>query len=89
MALLTSLNQRLLSRRTLLSSGAAAGLSAVLLPLVSEAADVIGATIGEIRPFKAEIPEAALTDLRRRLAETRWPDGETVTDRSQVLSPTG
>jgi len=87
MALLTSLNQRLLSRRTLLSSGAAVGLSAVLLPLVSEAADVIGATIGEIRPFKAEIPEAALTDLRRRLAETRWPDGETVTDRSQGVEP--
>lgn len=87
MALLTSLNQRLLSRRALLSAGAAAGLSAVLLPLPSEAADVIGAAAGEIRPFKAEIPEATLTDLRRRLAETRWPDGETVTDRSQGVEP--
>lgn len=87
MALLTSLNQRLLSRRALLSAGAAAGLSAVLLPLPSEAADVIGAAAGEIRPFKAEIPEATLTDLRRRLAEIRWPDGETVTDRSQGVEP--
>jgi len=36
-----------------------------------------------IRPFKAHVPETALTDLRRRLAATRWPDKETVADRSQ------
>ncbi|MGH2529494.1 MAG: epoxide hydrolase N-terminal domain-containing protein, partial [Actinomycetota bacterium] len=27
-----------------------------------------------IRPFRIEIPEAALDDLRDRLARTRWPD---------------
>ena len=27
-----------------------------------------------IRPFKIEIPDAALADLRERLARTRWPD---------------
>jgi len=37
----------------------------------------------EIRPFHADIPEEALADLRRRLAATRWPDQETVGDRSQ------
>ena len=36
-----------------------------------------------IRPFQVQVPEAALADLRRRIAETRWPDKETVTDRSQ------
>jgi len=36
-----------------------------------------------IRPFQVHVPEAALVDLRRRIAETRWPDRETVTDRSQ------
>ncbi|PTL78841.1 epoxide hydrolase family protein [Vitiosangium sp. GDMCC 1.1324] len=36
-----------------------------------------------IRPFRIHIPEAALVDLRRRLEATRWPDRETVTDRSQ------
>jgi hypothetical protein len=36
-----------------------------------------------IRPFRVKIPEEALVDLRRRLASTRWPDQETVTDRSQ------
>ena len=36
-----------------------------------------------IRPFKVKIPQAALDDLRRRIAATRWPDKETVDDRSQ------
>jgi hypothetical protein len=27
-----------------------------------------------VQPFRAEAPEADLDDLRRRLAETRWPD---------------
>ncbi|PAQ10554.1 epoxide hydrolase family protein [Mesorhizobium temperatum] len=38
-----------------------------------------------IRPFKAQVPQAALEDLRRRIAETRWPDRETVNDRSQGI----
>src|SRR5262245_23152497 len=37
----------------------------------------------DIRPFRISVPQAALVDLRRRLAATRWPDQETVTDRSQ------
>jgi pimeloyl-ACP methyl ester carboxylesterase len=36
-----------------------------------------------IRSFHVNIPEAALTDLRRRLDATQWPDQETVTDESQ------
>ncbi|HEY8521076.1 MAG TPA: epoxide hydrolase [Gammaproteobacteria bacterium] len=36
-----------------------------------------------VRPFRAHFPEEALVDLRRRLAATRWPDKETVDDRSQ------
>jgi pimeloyl-ACP methyl ester carboxylesterase len=38
---------------------------------------------GQIRPFKFSAPEEALVDLRRRIATTRWPDRETVTDGSQ------
>ena len=37
----------------------------------------------DIRPFKVQIPEEQLVDLRRRLAATRWPDKETVADQSQ------
>src|SRR6266480_442539 len=37
----------------------------------------------EIRSFRVEFPEAELTDLRRRVNATRWPERETVTDDSQ------
>jgi pimeloyl-ACP methyl ester carboxylesterase len=37
----------------------------------------------EIRPFRFHVPEEALVDLRQRIAATRWPDKETVTDQSQ------
>jgi pimeloyl-ACP methyl ester carboxylesterase len=37
----------------------------------------------EIRPFHVEFPEAELTELRRRIAATRWPERETVSDDSQ------
>jgi pimeloyl-ACP methyl ester carboxylesterase len=36
-----------------------------------------------IRPFAIEVPEEDLTELRRRLAGTRWPSQELVSDRSQ------
>ena len=37
----------------------------------------------DIRPFHVDIPQQALDDLRRRVAATRWPTKELVTDRSQ------
>src|SRR5262245_963975 len=36
-----------------------------------------------IRPFRVDIPEEALVDLRNRLAATRLPEKETVSDYSQ------
>jgi pimeloyl-ACP methyl ester carboxylesterase len=36
-----------------------------------------------IRPFRVTVPEAELTELRRRINATRWPERETVTDASQ------
>jgi pimeloyl-ACP methyl ester carboxylesterase len=36
-----------------------------------------------IRQFHANVPEAELTELRRRINATRWPERETVTDASQ------
>src|SRR5678815_213876 len=36
-----------------------------------------------IRPFRVNVPEADLTELRRRINATRWPDRELVTDASQ------
>jgi pimeloyl-ACP methyl ester carboxylesterase len=36
-----------------------------------------------IRPFHVNVPEAELTELRRRINNTRWPERETVTDATQ------
>src|SRR5262245_50474588 len=36
-----------------------------------------------IRPFRVEFPDSALADLKQRLAATRLPDRETVSDFSQ------
>ena len=41
------------------------------------------AEAGAIRPFHVSFPEAELTDLRRRVNATRWPERETVTDATQ------
>jgi pimeloyl-ACP methyl ester carboxylesterase len=36
-----------------------------------------------IRPFRIDVPQEAVDDMRRRIAATRWPEHETVTDDSQ------
>jgi pimeloyl-ACP methyl ester carboxylesterase len=36
-----------------------------------------------IRPFLVNVPEAELTELRKRIKATRWPERETVADASQ------
>ncbi len=37
----------------------------------------------EVRPFRINVPEEDLVELRRRVLATRWPDKETVADPSQ------
>ena len=37
----------------------------------------------DVRPFRVDIPEEKLTELRRRIDATRWPTKEPVSDRSQ------
>jgi pimeloyl-ACP methyl ester carboxylesterase len=37
----------------------------------------------QIRPFKVNVPEAELTELRRRILATQWPERETVPDATQ------
>jgi len=37
----------------------------------------------EIRPFRVDMPDDAIADLRRRIAAVRWPSRELVDDRSQ------
>jgi pimeloyl-ACP methyl ester carboxylesterase len=58
----------------IVSAGAAS-----LLPLHP----VSAAKNDEIRPFRVNIPNDELVDLRKRVLATRWPDKETVNDPSQ------
>ncbi len=37
----------------------------------------------EVRPFRFDVPQEAIDDLRRRIEATRWPSKELVEDRSQ------
>src|SRR5258708_13590900 len=36
-----------------------------------------------LRPFRVDMPDEAIADLRRRIAATRWPSRELAADRSQ------
>src|SRR5215207_5733509 len=44
---------------------------------------VLNAATATIRPFRIDVPEADLVDLRQRIVAMRWPEQETVTDASQ------
>ena len=78
-----------LHRRTVLAALAAAGAFGLdasatpgtSAPVRSDAAEGDDA----IRPFRVNIPEEQLVDLRRRVLATRWPDRETVNDQSQGI----
>jgi len=59
--------------------GIVAASASSLLPL----RPVSAANDDEIRPFHIDFPEQELIELRRRVAATRWPDKETVTNDSQ------
>jgi len=66
------------SRRQFLTTAALAG-SAGLMP-----ERLLAATTPDgVRPFRIHVSDAAIADLRRRIAATRWPDKETVDDQSQ------
>jgi pimeloyl-ACP methyl ester carboxylesterase len=67
-----------LNRRGFLAGSVAVG-AANVFPAAARAAIEDNA----IRPFRVDIPEEQLVDLRRRIAATRWPDRETVADQSQ------
>jgi pimeloyl-ACP methyl ester carboxylesterase len=44
----------------------------------------VGATASDaVLPFRVNFSDAELTELRRRISATRWPDQETVADQSQ------
>ena len=66
------------TRRDLLTTAAIAG-TAAFIPSALYAASGSEA----VRPFQVSFPQRDLDDLRRRVAATRWPDKETVSDTTQ------
>ena len=80
------------SRRQFMRVAAAAGGAGVLsagmgnsaLGSAAESAQMAFPTATrEVTPFKVHVPQAALDDLKKRLANTRWPYKEPVSDWSQ------
>jgi pimeloyl-ACP methyl ester carboxylesterase len=69
----------------LLAPSMAAGDAPSNLPSGTDALQTGTAKAGEIRPFRVNVPTEDLADLRRRIAATRWPDRETVSDQSQGI----
>jgi len=67
-----------MSRRAMLQAGAGTAIAATGLASVGKAFG-----IPAITPFRYHAPQSALDDLRRRLAQARWPEREPVGDWSQ------
>jgi pimeloyl-ACP methyl ester carboxylesterase len=83
------------SRREFLHAAAVATAGAATLPAAfmpasarantdKAAAELVLVPATEaVTPFQVHVPEAALDDLKRRLADTRWPNKEPLADWSQ------
>src|SRR5262245_37825892 len=69
-----------LTTRTAIASLA---LATVTIPVVAGDGAAAKENPTAIRPFQFHASEEALTDLRRRITATRWPEKETVSDQSQ------
>jgi pimeloyl-ACP methyl ester carboxylesterase len=78
---MTGIEQSTVHPRSFLA-GSAAAISLALVLLAPCHAQPRAETTA-IRPFHAHVSDAALTDLRRRIRATRWPDQETIADPSQ------
>jgi len=78
-------------RRSLIANAVAAAFSLILLatPCYVHSAEAVNVAAPSdvedkgIYPFRINIPEDALADLRQRVLATRWPEMETVNDDSQ------
>src|SRR5882762_7743930 len=82
-----------ISRRNFIGAAAATGVAAIVpAGLESLRAEGIAKTAAQfvlpaattaVTPFKVHVPQSALDDLKKRLANARWPDKEPVTGWSQ------
>jgi pimeloyl-ACP methyl ester carboxylesterase len=89
----TGLPVPLTSRRKFIGAAVATGGAGILstnLAVLSARGNadtaaqiVLPAATEDVTPFRVHVPQAALDDLKKKLANARWPDNEPVTDWSQ------
>ena len=89
----TGVPASLTSRRTVIREAAATGVASIFSPglvpisalgsAMQSAQFVLPNATKDVTPFKVHVPQAALDDLKKRLANARWPDKEPVEDWSQ------
>src|SRR5262249_811149 len=68
---------------SMMPNALAAAMACGLLVASPDAGQSAATQDRSVRPFKAQVPQAVLDELRARIAATRWPDKETVGDPSQ------
>jgi len=89
----TGVTAPLASRRTFIRAAASTGVASIFSPglvpisahgsAMQAAQFVLPNATKDVTPFKVHVPQAALDDLKKRLANARWPNKEPVTDWSQ------
>jgi pimeloyl-ACP methyl ester carboxylesterase len=70
-------------RRRFVEGAAVSVAAATTLSMLPERAAAVTTGNGAIRPFRINIPDEQLANLRRRVEATKWPEQETVADDSQ------
>jgi pimeloyl-ACP methyl ester carboxylesterase len=72
-------------RRFLAASVSAAGALGLAGTASAEIAGLAAEPAGgvSVRPYRIQVPQSALDDMKRRILATRWPEKETVSDDSQ------
>lgn len=89
----TGVRAPIISRRNFIGAAAATGIAGIVpaglrsLSLEESATKdahfVLPSATKDVTPFEVHVPQSALDDLKKRLANSRWPDKEPVTDWSQ------
>src|SRR5258708_27576898 len=89
----TGVRAPIISRRKLIRAAAATGIAGIVPASLGSltaqgtamkaAQIVLPAATKDVTPFKVHVPQAALDDLKKKLATARWPDKEPVPDWSQ------
>jgi len=75
------------AKRIVLAALVAAGAFALVLVAVAKTRPAAPSREGDssIRPLRINVPKEALVDLHRRIAATKWPEQERVTDATQGI----